>query len=249
MDPISVQMRELRAAREKARATGKPVKLDNRRGERFYKTPKGEWRKQIEGSTRSVKAKAPQAKYRDKSGRWRDARAKGAYSDPPRKFATVKIPRLKSTSHDAKGRARINAILDSITPNTWALAVLDAVEPRVNRLGKTIIGWRSRFEFDSNVPELTVFDDAARALLVIADDAIAQRAFAGRPSMVRCIFRSPEGYEQWLSLSSAMKFQIANKQGAADLKARAKRYTKYDKKGKPIREQSYVILRIRFIVQ
>lgn len=252
MDPISVQIREVRAAIKKSRETGKTVKLDNRDKERIYKTLKGEWRKTISGGSKSVKTKAPRGKYRDKAGRWRDGQAKGKLTSAPDKFAPIEKPTgLKSARGDAGGRSRVNDLLDANTPNSWELSELDPVVPRksLRKGGGTIIGWRTRFEFDSSAPALTTFDEMATALLEIADDKKIFKIFGGRPSMVRVIFRSPEGYEQWLSLSSAIKFQIANKQAAGDLNIRSKRYTKFDKSGEVIRDQSYTILRVRFVIE
>src|SRR5690606_17073581 len=140
-----------------------------------------------------------------------------APTEPPKKFAPLVIPPQKSNRLDERGAERVNELLDANTPNEWYLSWLEPIEPRksLSRDGGTVIGWRTRFEFDSSTPYETVFDDMQKALWKIATDSAVMRAFSGRRSMVRCIFRTPAGYEQWRTLSIARVFQVAVKQASS----------------------------------
>lgn len=256
-NPIARQMLDIQIARARSRESGKTVKLDRRDRDVVYKSKSGEWRKRVAGSRRSVKAKAPQGKYRDDKGTWRDARRKHVKTEAPIQFRELKAPKLKSDKFDVRAIALIAEHLEEHTPNLWELVHLDPIETRraANPYAKTgrapglVIGWRTRFQYEAIGKPATVFSEARAALLAMRHEDRISKAFSGRRSMVRCYFRTADGTETWNTLSVASQWLNALWQSAGKCAEYDRLYTTRDRSGDPIREQSHVIVIIRWNVE
>ena len=220
---IAAQIREIR---EKG-------KLDNRNRFLYWQTKSGQWRRKLNRpGTRAANASAPTGKYRGKDGEWRDARRGHKKTDPPFRFAPVKVPKRQRLRNVSRAIERSASIFDDYTSDIWESEELPPIEPRkaANPLGGikgTVVGWRVRFTLRTISQQSdTIHEEVATALEVMADDSVVMGAFGGELSRAMFMYtaRDSNGVEGTYTASAARVFQSVLLQGASHLKFKGAEY-------------------------
>jgi hypothetical protein len=214
---IALQLKEIRAS--------KSGRLDNRNRYIYWQTPSGQWKKKLnQPGTRSVNSKAPTGKYRGKKGEWRDARRKNKRTEPPFKFAPVKVPRRSGLKNADAAIDRTAEIFSELTSNSWSATMLPPIEPRkaahpLGGVAGTVVGWRIRFVLRVDGKSNTIHEEMAAALLEMREDNTVMRAFGGQLSRAMMMYTAVDsnGVEGTYTGSAARVFQTMLKQAASHL--------------------------------